>query len=373
MPRILVSAVPSIVILVVCAWLVQVEGEWYRRRFRETAAKELTTRLVQGHRTVAATTAPTEAGASKAGQAKPDPIEVPKPRSIQSETSAAKNAPRHELNLRDSGDSSRALEQRKTTPTLADAANVPPVPATKPKPKPNWPNDPISWKDPRKLTGGEEAKIGKALHELILRHHQVLGEDAEPAFLNHLYKLSAGLNKENLELSFHILDSNQAFAFSHLGGYVYLSRRLARLVPEDVELEFIIAHEMGHLEKRHGIEKIAKGVGTEGVWPDRPGLVQRFYHQIAAGYDSRQELEADAWACQRLMKLGRSPHGILSFLRRLENYDVRNSRGGPMQPESPVDAEVQAVERHWRTHPRVPLRLLPLQELTDAAHTKSSR
>ncbi len=73
------------------------------------------------------------------------------------------------------------------------------------------------------------------------------------------------------------------------------------------------------------------------------------------------------------MKLGCSPYGVLSFLRRLENFEVRNSRAGPMQPETPLDAEVQAVDRHWRTHPAVPLRLARLQELTDAAPAKSSR
>jgi len=373
MTRVFIVCAPSILILVVCARLVHVEGELYRRGFHETTSKGLVMRLVQGDRTVAARTSPNQPGEAKADTVQQDPIEVAGSPSTRSQDSVANSTLQQESSTRGSVDPSQAPKHEGKPPAVVGAPEVPPVATPVSNPKPQWAVDPISWKDPRKLTPDQEARIGKALHEVILRRHRVLEQGAEQAFLNHLYGLSAVLNKERIELSFYLLDSDQIIAFSHLGGYVYLSRRLARLVPQDVELEFIIAHEMGHLEKRHGVEKVARDVGAMGVPPDQPGLVQRLYHQIAAGYEAAQEFEADALACQRLMKLGCSPCGVLSFLRRLENFEVRNSRAGPMQPETPLDAEVQAVDRHWRTHPAVPLRLARLQELTDAAPAKSSR
>ncbi len=386
MPRILITLAPSVLILVVCSWLVHVEGQSYRRRFLETAPDRLAKRLVQTGKTAARVPPPIPPRDSDGPDRTGIRIEVTKdrpaePPHVEAKTTGSSVAPAETPEATDmrwqqvaKGDSlppGHSPAQPATQPALANGRSVRTEPA--PAPKPGWPVDPISWKDPRKLTRDEEAKIGKALHEVILRRHQVLGEEAEPAFLNHLYKLSVPLTPKDLEFNFYLLDSDDVFAFSHVGGYIYLSRRLSRLIPDDVELEFMIAHELAHLEKRHGIEKIAKDLGPEGVRPDQPGLVQRLYHQIASGYDARQEYEADAWACQRLLRLERSPHGILSFLRRLENYEVRNSRVGLMKPETPLDAEVQNVERHWRTHPRIPLRLSPLQELADPAPAKPPR
>ena len=222
-----------------------------------------------------------------------------------------------------SSSSSKKQEAFARQPLLTAARSVS---ATPPVGRSRWPVDPIQWKSSIKLKPDEEAKLGKALHEIIRHHHQVLAEEAAPEFLNHLYKLSARLRAADVETKIYLIDSNESLSFSHIGGYIYLSRRLAQTISEDVELEFILAHEMAHLEKHHGIAQVVREMVTKTIPSDQPGLVQRLYHQIAAGYDPRMEYEADASACHRLVRLKRSAHGICLFLRRLENYEFRRRR-----------------------------------------------
>jgi len=366
MPRILVGLAPSILILVTCSWLVHLEGESYRRQFRDTARDQLTKRLVQGelpHANVPMRPSVieeehagsiTDAGHTTPGVS-PGPI-------VQEEPGHASQATIETPGSKTVERSPEPIEIVRTSP--------PPIetPAPTPPKRHHWPVDPIQCTDPLKLTHDEEAQVGKAVYDVILQHHQV---QEEPEFQNRLYRLSMGLEPpKDSVYKFYVLDSRDPIAFSHLGGYIYLDRSLANLVADDIELEFIIAHEMAHLELRHGVTQVAKTMDRKSAGqPDQPGLVQRLYHQIAVGYDDSQEFAADKWAGQRLMELRRSPHGILSFLRRLEKYanhdGVRNGRVSPVKPETPLEAEIQDVEKHWRTHPAMPLRLGRLQELID--------
>ena len=361
MRRIVVGLSPSILILVTCSWLVQVAGQSYRRRFQETARDRLANRLVQGEQPQAPAAPPRSPTQNHDG-------------SVAGAGHVTRVPPAAPPTKKDPEQASQAPIVRPSPPPIETPAPKPPAPT--PATRHNWPVDPIQWKDPLKLTHDEEVQVGKAVHEVILQHHQVR---EDPEFQNRLYKLSIPLQpRKDSVYKFYLLDSRDPIAFSHLGGYIYLDRSLANLVADDIELEFIIAHEMAHLELRHGVTQVAKMMDLKAAaQPDQPGLVQRLYHQIAVGYDDLQEFAADAWAGQRLMRLRRSPHGILSFLRRLEKYAnhdaVRNGRVSPVKPETPLEAEIQDVEKHWRTHPAMPLRLGKLQELIDGGPAKGGQ
>src|SRR5262245_16522540 len=76
MPRNLASLVPSVLILVVCSWLVHVEGESYRRRFPGTASDQLAKRLVPGVKPAAPLPAPIRPVETKEVSQARKPIEI---------------------------------------------------------------------------------------------------------------------------------------------------------------------------------------------------------------------------------------------------------------------------------------------------------
>jgi predicted Zn-dependent protease len=231
--------------------------------------------------------------------------------------------------------------------------------------------DPIlSGTDPLKLNHDDEAKLGQAVHDLIRQHHQLRDN---PVFRNRLYRLAGPFRdqraRKDVDIKIFLLDSDQPVAFSHVGGYIYLSRCLEHLIPNDVELEFLIAHEIAHVDQRHGLQQVAKTMaGKPSIPPDLPGLVQRIYHQIAAARDSDQERAADEWAAGQLLRLGRTRHQILAFLRRLETYGAREDEepNKPHKPGAVLEGEVQDIEAHLQRHPPIPFRLRDLEKVLDA-------
>jgi len=375
MPRILLSVLPSILIVAVCFWLVQVEGQSYRKQFRDTARDQLTKRLVQRQGAPAPDHPPVPATEKDQGRSVANPGRAPR---------AATPGPLAKQKQAKEPSSQKPIE---TPPTKAVEAppepakivrqSSPPALTLEPKPPPpplpkngRWPVDPIPWKDPLKLTHEDEVKIGKAVHQVIRQHHRVLPPSAEALFRDHLHTLVLPLlelrSRKDGDPKIYLISSGDAFAFSHLGGYIYVSTYLFRLVPEDVELEFILAHEIAHLDLRHGIEKAARELGAEAHRADQPGFVQRIYHQIAEGYDSEQEYAADKWACQQLVNLKRPRHDIRMFFVRLQDYNARKQGGEPQKPMAGLDAEVQDVEHHWQRHPAIPFRLNRLKTILDS-------
>src|SRR5262249_7064123 len=120
---------------------------------------------------------------------------------VRSGTPDATHTHRYQLSIGDSIVPGRPSETPGAPPVLTDVRPVRPDSVLSAKRR--WPVDPIPWKDPLKLTRDEEAKLGKAVHEVIRRHHHVVGEGAETAFLNHLYRLSVPLQPKDLECNFY--------------------------------------------------------------------------------------------------------------------------------------------------------------------------
>ena len=127
------------------------------------------------------------------------------------------------------------------------------------------------WDLNRRLTIEDERQLGATLHQAILKFHKPLlagplpgrlASAAEP-FLKSVSRL--GVNYR-----FIVLDCDEFNAFSHPGGYVYVCRGLLDSIAEDEDeaLEFLVAHEIAHIDQAHAIiclrdpELSIKGLGT---------------------------------------------------------------------------------------------------------------
>jgi hypothetical protein len=388
MNRILLSMAPSVVILAVCSWLVHMEGSANRRHFDEDTRAQLVQRLVPGE--PAAAPEPPDSVVAEATDEKPAPEIVERPQ-IQPDkpivTAKVSEQPPHSIESLKPFEIARE-QPSGPTPDRADPVpqktarrsilgDIPSPPAGPvPAPGPRGAADPIAGKDPMALSRDGEANLGAAVHELILRNHDV---SAEGGFRNHLFQLVLPLLERrepgNPDPKLFIIQSDEPFAFSHVGGYIYVSRVLELMVPHEVELQFLLAHEIAHLDKKHAIKKLAREMAAEipGPGSPGPGLAQRVYHQIAAGYDPEQEAEADAWACQQLMRLHYSPHEILGLLRRLATREVNLQNTERLKPPSAPEAQIQDVEHHWRRHPPIPYRVGKLDRVLGIGRDSQGR
>ena len=282
-----------------------------------------------------------------------------------------------------------------TTPTPSPLASTPApaaVPAAVPPPNEQaariaqWKNDAF-WSQPAlartwdldRFTIRDERELGEPLNAAIL---QLNAEDrqADQERVNRAARpLLEGLQPKEREYKLVVLNSEVPNAFSHPGGYIYISRKLLQMLPEDEDylLEFVIGHEIAHVELQHALACLkAPDVRRFG-----DSTLQKLYFLIIPhGYPDRLEYEADAWVYHHMKRLKRSEYECLKFLRILDKYarahGFQNGRGKPEEllakrPGEPDDVPaVSAIDNHLRSHPAAYERLNRLKELSgQAAHS----
>ena len=180
-------------------------------------------------------------------------------------------------------------------------------------------------------------------------------------------------DKKDQEYEFTILDSDIPNAFSHPGGFIYVSRKLLEMIPEDEDyaLEFAIGHEIAHLELEHAVQCLR----DKAVRSFNDGTVQKLYFLILPyAYPNSLEFAADQWAYTRMKRLGRSDHDCFAYLRKLRSYAAANGfDDGRGKPEELTKAhsgrafsglELSPLENHLRAHPAAWERLNNLRELS---------
>jgi len=108
------------------------------------------------------------------------------------------------------------------------------------------------------LTYDEEKKYGKEIYREIVQ--------AIPVNNDPYISLTADIIKKRLEekammpfpATLTIIDSETIDAFATMGGYVYITTGLIGMCDKEEELAGVIAHEFGHVKKRHISKRMEK-------------------------------------------------------------------------------------------------------------------
>jgi hypothetical protein len=231
-----------------------------------------------------------------------------------------------------------------------------PKPAT---PKPATEAVDSIWKSPivkkkwdvSSLSAADELQLGAEIHAVIAQLAPILDdgrlrgrmkEAAEPFLKNR--------RRPEIDYKFFVLDTAAVNAFSHPGGYVYVSRGLFDLVggdDDDCALQFAIGHEIAHVDQRHAIKCLL----DPGVMRIDSGTVEKICGMIIPrGYltseKSVHEYEADEWVSIQMRLRERTQREILMFLRKLDDY--AKSHGFEYGDEKPVRGE-SPLENHYRS------------------------
>lgn len=237
-----------------------------------------------------------------------------------------------------------------TTPATPRPAVATPDPVATPSPAaPTLP--PLIIPGIAELSPKEEEKYGKLLHMLILSNHDA-EEDSpyERSVMAAARPVIDMRERKDLDVKVTVLDSDDVNAFSHLGGYIYMSRGLFSLAASEEEFRFVVAHELAHLDLRHAQARVAEATRQGKV--NGVGTLAALYHQVAEGYTEAQENAADDYAVDRMIRLGHSKRETLAFLRRLVGHsEEKGYRNGRRAPKTDVSAPVQDVENHYKSHP----------------------
>jgi MAF protein len=179
----------------------------------------------------------------------------------------------------------------------------------------------------------KEVRMGQSVNRQVQKEYKFTGDPLDQKRLEDIGKKIAEVSdRKEIDYYFQVLDDDQVNAVSLPGGYVYVNSGLIDKVSNDDELACILAHEVGHIVARHSIKKlqamqgysilrvlvaVAPGTGEVGNAADIA------FTQFLLGYSRQDELLADQLGARYAKLAGYDPHGMISFLEKLQDINRR--------------------------------------------------
>ncbi len=194
-----------------------------------------------------------------------------------------------------------------------------------------------TWQD---LTPEQEYYIGRAVVAQVLQTYPPLDQPEANTYLNLLgQSLAVFSDRPETFGGYHflLLDSDEINAFAGPGGLILVTRGMLRCCETEDELAAVLAHEICHVEKKHGLSAIKQGRLTEAFTiiaaesakqlgsEELASLTREFEASVGdvvmtlttSGYSRTQEREADAAAVQLLQRAGYPKVSIITMLNRM--------------------------------------------------------
>jgi len=203
-----------------------------------------------------------------------------------------------------------------------------------------------TWQD---LTPEQEYYIGRAVAAQVFQTYPPLDRPQANEYLN-LLGQSLAIFSDRPETfggyHFLLLDSDEINAFAAPGGLILVTRGMVRCCQSEDELAAVLAHEIAHVEKKHGLSAIKQGRLTEAFTivaaesakqmggEELAALTREFEGSVSdvvmtlttSGYSRKQERSADAAAVEILRRAGYPETAMVTMLERM-NQRLANAGG----------------------------------------------
>jgi predicted Zn-dependent protease len=214
------------------------------------------------------------------------------------------------------------------------------------------------------LPESEAKKLADAEHPKILAAFG--GEYRDPELAKYVSSIATylGLVSARPDITYRItiLNSPVVNAFALPAGYIYVTRALLALADDEAQLAGVIAHEIGHVTARHTAQRYSRTLLAQGIlgllgtmtqgstMEGLADLAEPIALVALQSYSREHENEADKLAVRFMANAGYSPHGMSSFLKKMEaNEGLEVALAG--QGDAPTQFDLFA------THPRTAARV----------------
>ena len=195
------------------------------------------------------------------------------------------------------------------------------------------------------ITPEQEYYIGRTVAATVLANYKARTDRDLNAYLNEVGQALAQFStKPETFGGYHFLalDSDEINAFAAPGGLILATRGLLKCCQTEDELAAVLAHEIGHVEKTHGLRAIKTGrlnsaltilaveAGKNLAGEQLAEVTKAFDESINdiagtlmnSGYSRKLEYEADAAAVAILKQAGYTPGALAAMLENMQkNWD----------------------------------------------------
>ncbi len=218
----------------------------------------------------------------------------------------------------------------------------------------------------RPITDSEEYYIGRAVAARILTKYKLSQDTKLTEYVNEVGNVVARKStRPNPFRGYHfaVLDTGEINAFACPGGIIFVTKGLVMTCKNEDQLAAVLAHEVGHVADKDGINSISKARWTE-VWTAMgkeavtmyggsvaAGVVSLFEGSIddvfktivVNGYSREAEYAADAAAVQELSRAGYDPTALVAILATMETKG-KGATSGIFKTHPPTSERLAKVK-----------------------------
>jgi predicted Zn-dependent protease len=174
----------------------------------------------------------------------------------------------------------------------------------------------------------EEAAIGRQIAGSLLGAAPLVKDPQLQKYVNNVGRWVAS-QSERPDLAWHfgVIESKDINAFAAPGGYIFVTRGLYRLLDNEAELAGVLAHEIGHVIRKHHLKILQQSqlVDLGGkLLGKQVGGDEKIHNLIGSGaeivsrsLDKNAEFEADRIAVVLAARAGYDAFGLPEVLQEI--------------------------------------------------------
>ncbi len=212
----------------------------------------------------------------------------------------------------------------------------------------------------KELNPEQEYYLGRTVSANIFSRYSLYNNKKATSYINYIGNTLA-LNSTVPETfggyHFAILESSEINAFAAPGGFIFVTKGMLKLCKNEDALAAVLAHEIAHIELKHGINSIKKSKITSALSQigmdiadeygdeDIKNITKEFggsindivNTMIVKGYSRSSEYEADISAVELLQKTGYDQNAMVQMLSKMDKRLKNDHAGFGSTHPSPKD------------------------------------
>jgi predicted Zn-dependent protease len=184
--------------------------------------------------------------------------------------------------------------------------------------------------DIEKFTKENEKKLGELILKTIKATEQELDSTNIRAIIDSIgNRICKPNGVDYSKIKIHVIKSSEVNAFALPDNNMVIYTGLIEYAKNAEEVAGVMAHEIGHMEKKHVMKKLVKEIGFAMLFTIAGGdagfeiLRETARVLSSTAFDRKQETEADNYAIEMLAEANVNPEHLANFLFRLaKDHDM---------------------------------------------------
>ncbi len=216
----------------------------------------------------------------------------------------------------------------------------------------------------RPISDSEEYYVGRAVAARVLSTYPLYQDTQLTLYVNEVGQAVARKSsRPNPYRGYHfaVLDTTEINAFACPGGIIFITRGLLKTCANEDELAAVLAHEVGHVANKDGINSISKARWTEVLTTAGTEAAKQFAGPagslvtlfegsiddvfktiVVNGYSRSAEAAADQDAVNTLSRAGYDPGAMAALLTKMAAMD--KGSGGIFKTHPPTSERLAKVK-----------------------------